>query len=924
MKRNLLSFLLLLPLLASADALDDLQALLRDKPQVQEKVYVHTDNNCYFIGDTLWYKAYVVRADNLKPTNYSRLLYVELLSPDGYVVERQHIPVSDEGATCGQFALPDSLYSGFYEVRAYTRWQLNFNVTHRDYTPHDRLKFYGAQAAADFFRDFEGLYSRVFPVYQKPSTKGDFSERYMMKRPKTRVLKEHKTISVSFYPEGGHLVQGVPCNVAFEVRDNNGELIDIEGKLSDGRTIATSHLGKGEFTITPQASAAKVTVHWNDKNWTFTLPDTEQSGASIAYDAANHTAKIQSKGVTASAYMVMCRGKLITFERLKGNATISLKDLPTGVNELIVYDAEAQPLASRLFFINNNDYGKPLQVDMTTGTGNERVGKATTLSPYSPVQLSVSGGASTLHTVSISVHDAQTDEPGYDNGNIMTDMLLSSELKGFIPYPAQYFPAMQGEKAADAATVSKAVKNLDLLMKVQGWRRYKRVQKLRYLPERRLTFEGTVYTVPDIASTMEAADLTRALKGSSTVEDQMLATAEVANGGAANEPESVRQGEYVEDYDALADNSTNDSDVEYATQNDQKLGSGHIRRSVIVESNIAKDGDLAEASMRTDKNGHFIINLPEYYDTAILFLKAYTPADSVSKNMSRHDKDFANERAFPDFFIKRDMIFPIFSQPYSWYQVNSPELEFFDEDDENIPANSKLAGDHRLQTVIVKARRRGRRRIDMTKPAMVRDIYSLYNDVTDYGLMFGVFDMNRFPMAVSTYLCGNMGRRNMFNIRAMVEESTFYRNYTPMNSEFDKPATEWALFNKLHLKNLKDVRVFTDYELRTDSGAVVDTHVADVTLDFVPTPEGTSRYTYRDRRYVLDGITYPEECYSPDYSKATPKEPTDYRRTLYWNPNAKLEADGRFTTTLYNNSRETRVTVSACGIDTNGQAYFYY
>ena len=123
---------------AKADALDSLQTLLQTKVQVQEKVYVQTDNNCYFVGDTLWYKAFVLRADDNKPTNMSKLLYVELLSPDGVVVERQRIVVSNKGVTCGQFALQDSLYSGYYEIRAYTRWMLNFNVTHRDYTRDDK------------------------------------------------------------------------------------------------------------------------------------------------------------------------------------------------------------------------------------------------------------------------------------------------------------------------------------------------------------------------------------------------------------------------------------------------------------------------------------------------------------------------------------------------------------------------------------------------------------------------------------------------------------------------------------------------------------------------------------------------------------------------------------------------------------------
>ena len=73
--------------------LDDIKTALEQASvrQVQEKVYVHTDNMCYFVGDTLWYKAYVVRADDLKFTDMSRLLYVELLSPDGLLVERQTV-----------------------------------------------------------------------------------------------------------------------------------------------------------------------------------------------------------------------------------------------------------------------------------------------------------------------------------------------------------------------------------------------------------------------------------------------------------------------------------------------------------------------------------------------------------------------------------------------------------------------------------------------------------------------------------------------------------------------------------------------------------------------------------------------------------------------------------------------------------------
>ena len=157
----------LITISSHAGNLDDIRQALEQssKSQVQEKVFVHTDNQCYFVGDTLWYKAYVVRADNLQPTDMSRILYVELLSPDGLVVERQNIIVSPKGYTCGQFVLTDSLYSGYYELRAYTRWMLNFNVRHHRYRRDETWSFYNKQMAADYFRVWDGLYSRVFPVY---------------------------------------------------------------------------------------------------------------------------------------------------------------------------------------------------------------------------------------------------------------------------------------------------------------------------------------------------------------------------------------------------------------------------------------------------------------------------------------------------------------------------------------------------------------------------------------------------------------------------------------------------------------------------------------------------------------------------------------------------------------------------------------
>ena len=118
----------------------------------QEKVYVHMDNTSYFLGDTIWYAAYAYRTDKQLPSNVSRVLYVELLNQDGFLVERQLVEMRG-GRGHGNFVLNDTLYGGFYELRAYTRWQLNWGITEKAHTPYAEEWFYNKTMAKEFYRD---------------------------------------------------------------------------------------------------------------------------------------------------------------------------------------------------------------------------------------------------------------------------------------------------------------------------------------------------------------------------------------------------------------------------------------------------------------------------------------------------------------------------------------------------------------------------------------------------------------------------------------------------------------------------------------------------------------------------------------------------------------------------------------------------
>ena len=943
-KMNRILNLLLLWLVASAAtaatrSLDDIRQALEQSSltQTQEKVYIHTDNQCYFVGDTLWYKAYVVRADNLQPTDMSRILYVELLSPDGLLVERQQIIVASDDYTCGQFCLTDSLYSGYYELRAYTRWMLNFNMRHMDYNTQDTWLFYNREMAADYFRVWDGLYSRVLPVYSKPEQPGDYDARRMYQRPKTRLPRPKKdNLVVTFYPEGGHLVAGVENRVAFEAVDQEGEAVDISGKVTaDGLSpiaIKTEYMGRGSFLVTPGSKQLKAKFTFRGKQYDINLPKAESQG--IALRMEDNRLTLVARGLPQDcqyAVSVLCRGALKHFaevrEMAQGNGpatvTLPLESLPAGVADVTIFDNEGRIWADRLVFTGAKGF-----TQQPTISSVETLNPTTTYAPYAPITLMLQ--LPQPSTFSLSVRDTATDEPTYDDGNIMTDLLLSSELRGFIAHPAHYF------ESDDALHR----RHLDLLMMVQGWRKYKweeladTTRQMRYTPETTLTIEGSVYKVPSY-NEVEPDELRilpygAAYKSLIGMDEPTTSSEKIVSAYVYRSEDSSFVGHWIRDW---------------VRNCDENMGVDHkpLKREVTVEAEVSIGTQTVGGKQRT-QNGRFVFQVPPFYGAGYLNMKAYKENDSIKKSMtSRKDAKAYNEDAYPDFYVKRDLFYPTSAADYDFYQKHQPN--FTGEMLIDTLSDFSMENDvHQLQNVDVKGRRRGRRAIDWTKPAFMTDAYDLYNDVTDYGLSYGKFNIRLFPLQVGFYLFGNMNRENYYNVDARMDDFIFYRSYCPvppppvggfttegeaiafqsslMNYGLKRSPT--SIFNKLKLKRLSDIRVFTDYEPRmADSAIVAGMYSPDVTVEMVPFADDAVQPSFRDRHIVLRGINAPEDFYQPDYSQRQPDTPGDYRRTLYWNPNAVTDENGLFSTTFYNNGKETRIKLSAAGVTSDGRLLYY-
>jgi len=418
----------------------------------QEKVYLHFDNTAYFMGEKMWFKAYVLRSDNHHATDVSRVLYVELLDRSGNVVETQKLPIGAMGQADGVFDLRNVLAGGFYEVRAYTRYMLNW--------------------------DSSWLFSRVFPIFETPGKEGDYSRPSLGKtawqvRESEKVpTKEETGISfakpedgnIAFFPEGGHLVENLSCRVAFEIRDRQGLPVNGTGELSCGEeclcSVSTSQNGRGVFSLVAQPGKI-YSLNLKDKRgrlYRQELPVAEKEGCSMRVTQSGKSWCVNLNTTTSFAQdslgiVLTAHGALKHVDVVAGSRSIylSLPDsaIADGVNRVSVVNGAGQVLADRLFF----QYPRTLKDSISVTV------KETSLLPSSPINLSFHAPPSTIF--SLSVRDADT-EKNISSLDCENWLLLAGELHGYVSHPEYYFES-------DDAEHREAV---DLLMLVQGWRRY--------------------------------------------------------------------------------------------------------------------------------------------------------------------------------------------------------------------------------------------------------------------------------------------------------------------------------------------------------------------------------------------------------------------------------------------------------------------
>lgn len=413
----------------------------------QEKLYIHFDKPYYSAGETIWFKTYLVDATIHYPQPLSGLAYVELIDPDGKIISHRNLEIT-EGGAAGDFLLSDTLPVGNYTVRAYTNWMRNFDDAYffQQSLPVGSID---STALAETIRQEELIEQENF-VFQQ----------------------DQPPIDLQFFPEGGELVGGLVSMVAFKATGSDGLGLPVQGRIIDQNqqevaTFKSQQFGMGRLVLKPSAgSIYRAEIAIAGIPLTFPLPEVQEQGyvlrATPSY-LLNHVRIIVesngSGGVQGGVLVGHQRGVVFTNTPVDTDgpyfvAEVAKSLFPSGICHLTFFDKTGKPQCERLMFVNYpTDLPKlTIENDQPSYTVRERA----------TLQLRLEDEQPLLGFASLTI--TNPDRVRYSEGNetIVSNLLLTADLRGTIEQPQYYFNNRTEE----------AYQALDNLMLTQGWRRF--------------------------------------------------------------------------------------------------------------------------------------------------------------------------------------------------------------------------------------------------------------------------------------------------------------------------------------------------------------------------------------------------------------------------------------------------------------------
>ena len=384
---------------------------------LQSNLFVHFDKNVYTNNDQVWFTAYLLKA--VAGMDAYHTLHLSLINNRDSSVVSQKKFLIDKGICYGAFNLPDSLQGGDYRFVANTNVMLNGKpdaefiqlVTIKSTTvnplvdkvsvfkPFDERTGNGtvllkiltsenrfvedAQIKYQIGRNKQVLMSGVskssvigelmidYPA-DKITTQNNLLSIFIKKGNDTRDVKFELPVMnspkyrVSFYPEGGYLVNELKTKVGFEIKGMAGAGVKARGVLYEDDTaidtISSSSMGIGAFDLMPKPTRRYRVKLLADGQQaiSYPLPVILNKGVALSmpFAISNDEVKIQLQANFNTKVHVLVHNFSAVF--LQTTCALNpgkiqpirfnLDSVSVGLNTITVLDSNYKPLAERIFF----------------------------------------------------------------------------------------------------------------------------------------------------------------------------------------------------------------------------------------------------------------------------------------------------------------------------------------------------------------------------------------------------------------------------------------------------------------------------------------------------------------------------------------------------------------------------------------------
>lgn len=477
----------------------------------QEKIYIQTDKGAYLSGERIWVRTHLQDALTHRPILLSRYVYVELLSPTDNLVKRIKVRPDSTGAYSGHIDLHDDLAEGSYTLRAYTQYMRNvekeafakkvvdildpfsleieplvsFDV--RKNSVNASIQFVDRQTGDVVVPELVAcnLAHRESKVIKPKGDTFEWSVRLdaaaqnrtmlLSLRYKDRKYKKYYGVPlgddgfvVSFFPEGGYLVGGTVNKVGYKALNSAGWGVDVSGVVYNSKDVdvlkfeSLKHgMGFFNFIADGQESYYAVVADGSGNSKRVELPSVSADVAAVSVNVVGKRMLVSVKGAQNMSndefsLLIHQKGQMIYHQPVDKGVeayTFPTGSLPVGIINVLLLNGDNDVLSERLVF-NFDEERLPIVEVSTTRDDYKRREHV-----YVALELNnIEGVKSGSVAVSVVDKNAVVVDSVQD---IVSYMLLSSELRGNIESPKSYFDDYRNGRFA-----------LDALMLTQGWRRY--------------------------------------------------------------------------------------------------------------------------------------------------------------------------------------------------------------------------------------------------------------------------------------------------------------------------------------------------------------------------------------------------------------------------------------------------------------------